>query len=68
VGIHDDFPHARVVVTEVMDGDTIRISPPVKTAGGYRSVVVLADIDAPEPDEEGVGLVLKIKKLEFRVQ
>jgi endonuclease YncB( thermonuclease family) len=48
VGIHSDFPHARVVVTEVVDGDTIRISPPVYVAGQYRTVVRLADIDAPE--------------------
>jgi len=27
IGVHSDFPHARVVVTEVIDGDTIRISP-----------------------------------------
>jgi endonuclease YncB( thermonuclease family) len=50
VGIHSDFPHARVVVTEVVDGDTVRISPPVYVAGQYRTVVRLADIDAPELD------------------
>jgi endonuclease YncB( thermonuclease family) len=48
IGIHSDFPHARVVVTEVVDGDTVRISPPVNVAGQYRTVVRLADIDAPE--------------------
>jgi endonuclease YncB( thermonuclease family) len=48
VGIHSDFPHARVVVTEVVDGDTVRISPPVYVAGQYRTVVRLADIDAPD--------------------
>ncbi|MEM2392452.1 MAG: thermonuclease family protein [Zestosphaera sp.] len=48
VGIHDDFPHARVVVTHVVDGDTIHISPPVYVQGSYRTVVRLADIDAPE--------------------
>jgi endonuclease YncB( thermonuclease family) len=48
VGIHGDFPHARVIVTEVTDGDTIRISPPVLVAGEYRLVVRLADINAPE--------------------
>jgi len=48
IGIHSDFPHAGVVVTEVMDGDTIRISPPVLVNGTYRSVVRLADIDTPE--------------------
>ena len=50
IGIHDDFPHARVVVTEVVDGDTIRISPPVLVDGEYRMVVRLADINAPEGD------------------
>ena len=49
IGIHSDFPHARVVVTEVVDGDTVHISPPVIVAGQYRTVVRLADIDAPEP-------------------
>jgi endonuclease YncB( thermonuclease family) len=51
VGIHDDFPHARVVVTEVVDGDTIRISPPVFVGGAYRTVVRLADIQAEGGDE-----------------
>lgn len=50
IGIHDDFPHARVVVTEVVDGDTIRISPPVLVGEAYRTVVRLADIQAPEDD------------------
>jgi len=50
VGIHDDFPHARVAVTWVVDGDTIHISPPVLIQGEYRTVVRLADIDAPELD------------------
>lgn len=50
IGIHDDFPHARVAVTEVVDGDTIRISPPVLVNGQYRMVVRLADIQAPEDD------------------
>ncbi len=53
VGIHDDFPHARVAVTEVIDGDTIRISPPVYVANEYRTVVRFADIDAPELDPPG---------------
>ncbi|WP_448577149.1 thermonuclease family protein [Thermosphaera sp.] len=48
VGVHDDFPHARVVVTEVVDGDTVHISPPVRVSGDYRSVVRLADINASE--------------------
>ncbi|MEM1618650.1 MAG: thermonuclease family protein [Desulfurococcaceae archaeon] len=48
VGFHPDFPHARVVVTRVVDGDTVHISPPVCVAGEYRTVVRLADIDAPE--------------------
>ena len=47
VGIHLDFPHARVVVTWVVDGDTVRISPPVYVGDEYRTVVRLADIDAP---------------------
>ncbi|MEM4869825.1 MAG: hypothetical protein QW081_05510, partial [Desulfurococcaceae archaeon] len=50
VGFHLDFPHARVVVTRVVDGDTVHISPPVCVAGEYRTVVRLADIDAPELD------------------
>lgn len=50
VGIHDDFPHARVAVTWVVDGDTIHISPPILIQGEYRTVVRLADIDAPELD------------------
>ncbi|MGB9828296.1 MAG: thermonuclease family protein [Thermosphaera sp.] len=50
VGVHGDFPHARVVVTEVVDGDTFCISPPVYVGGEYRTVVRLADIDAPELD------------------
>ncbi|MEM4913738.1 MAG: hypothetical protein QW579_06000 [Desulfurococcaceae archaeon] len=50
VGFHPDFPHARVVVTRVVDGDTVHISPPVCVAGEYRTVVRLADIDAPELD------------------
>ncbi|MEM1821633.1 MAG: thermonuclease family protein [Zestosphaera sp.] len=53
VGIHDDFPHARVVVTHVVDGDTIHISPPVYVQGSYRTVVRLADIDAPELNQPG---------------
>lgn len=53
VGIHEDFPHARVVVTWVVDGDTIHISPPVYVQGSYRTVVRLADIDAPELDSPG---------------
>jgi endonuclease YncB( thermonuclease family) len=48
VGIHSDFPHARVVVTEVVDGDTVHISPPVLVAGEYRLIVRFADINAPE--------------------
>jgi len=48
VGVHSDFPHARVVVTEVVDGDTIHISPALYVAGEYRTVVRFADIDAPE--------------------
>jgi len=48
VGVHSDFPHARVVVTEVVDGDTVHISPPVYVAGQYRTVVRFADINAPE--------------------
>ncbi|MEM1803955.1 MAG: hypothetical protein QXR80_05605, partial [Desulfurococcaceae archaeon] len=48
VGFHLDFPHARVVVTRVVDGDTVHISPPVCVAGEYRTVVRLADINAPE--------------------
>lgn len=50
IGMHDDFPHARVVVTWVVDGDTIHISPPVYVQGKYRTVVRLADIDAPDLD------------------
>ena len=50
IGIHNDFPHARVVVTYVVDGDTVHISPPVHVAGQYRTVVRLADIDAPDLD------------------
>jgi endonuclease YncB( thermonuclease family) len=50
IGIHDDFPHARVVVTEVVDGDTIRVSPPVLVGGAYRTVVRLADIQAQEDE------------------
>ena len=53
VGVHDDFPHARVVVTEVTDGDTIRISPPVLVQGKYRTAVRLADIDAPDLGQPG---------------
>jgi endonuclease YncB( thermonuclease family) len=48
IGVHSDFPHARVVVTYVVDGDTVRISPPVYVAGQYRTVVRLADITAPD--------------------
>ena len=48
IGVHSDFPHARVVVTYVVDGDTVHISPPVYVAGQYRTVVRLADISAPE--------------------
>ncbi|MEM4889306.1 MAG: thermonuclease family protein [Thermosphaera sp.] len=48
VGVHEDFPHARVVVTRVVDGDTFHITPPVKVGGAYRTVVRLADISAPE--------------------
>ena len=48
IGVHSDFPHARVVVTYVVDGDTVHISPPVYVAGQYRTVVRLADINAPE--------------------
>ena len=48
IGVHSDFPHARVVVTYVVDGDTVHISPPVHVAGQYRTVVRLADIDAPD--------------------
>jgi endonuclease YncB( thermonuclease family) len=48
VGIHSDFPHARVVVTEVVDGDTVHISPPVLVADEYRLIVRFADINAPE--------------------
>jgi len=43
-----DFPEARVFVTEVVDGDTIRIAPALKVAGQYRDTVRLADINAPE--------------------
>lgn len=53
VGIHQDFPHARVVVTNVVDGDTIHIAPAVCVAGSYRTVVRLADIQAPELDQPG---------------
>ncbi|MEM5822731.1 MAG: thermonuclease family protein, partial [Ignisphaera sp.] len=49
VGVHMDFPHARVVVTRVVDGDTIHVSPAICVAGDYRTVVRLADINAPEP-------------------
>lgn len=48
VGMHPDIPHARVVVTRVVDGDTIHISPPVYVAGAYRDTIRFADIDAPE--------------------
>lgn len=48
VGIHPDFPHARVAVTKVVDGDTIHISPPVFVAGAYRDIIRFADINAPE--------------------
>ena len=48
IGVHSDFPHARVVVTEVVDGDTVHTSPPVIVAGQYRTIVRLADINAPD--------------------
>lgn len=56
VGIHPDFPHAKVVVTRVVDGDTIHIAPAVCVAGSYRTVVRLADIQAPDLDQpSGTG-------------
>jgi endonuclease YncB( thermonuclease family) len=42
------FPDARVVVTSVADGDTLRIAPAIMVAGDYRDTVRLADINAPE--------------------
>lgn len=44
VGYQDDFPHARVLVVEVLDDLTLRITPPVKVQGVYREFVKLADI------------------------
>jgi len=48
-----DFPEARVFVTGVVDGDTIRIAPAVNVSGQYRDTVRLADIDAPDPGTPG---------------
>jgi hypothetical protein len=41
-------PHARVVVTEVADGDTIHVAPSIIINNTYRTVARPTDIDALE--------------------
>lgn len=44
IGFQDDMPHARVLIIEIVDGVTARITPPVYVQGDYRSLIKLADI------------------------
>lgn len=45
-----DFPEARCVVNQVIDGDTFRCAPSVNNGTYIEAKIRLADIDAPEPD------------------
>jgi hypothetical protein len=48
VGYHGDSPHARVVVTEFANGDTIHVAPSIIVNNTYRTVARPPYINALE--------------------